>query len=692
MLNVSFLVPSMRRNFGGCAGNIAYNLRLLGGDGRADGDGRPRLRARTGSWLQRPRRRRLARPRGRRRVHRAGVHHDRPRRQPDHRLPPGRDEPVAPERRAARSPACTLGVVAPDGRDGMVQHAAQFAAAGIPLLFDPGQGLPMFDGAELLDFIVEVHVGRGQRLRRPAAAASARACRTARSRARSARYIVTSGAEGSVIHADGTRARDSGGARRRRSSIPTGCGDAYRAGLIFGLHERTRLGDHRPHRLADGLDQDRARRHAEPPLHDGRVPRPLPRGVRPRAVTPPAAGLRSPGPAVLLAAALLPSRPRAAETPGLGPDAGAHRAVRRHDRDRPDARLRHRVEPVEPGDGLRRRRRARPDPDQPPRRDAGPGGRDRGVPEPRGSRAARRSIATRCTTSASIATTRRSCASCSRRRCRSIRKARASAPRSACVGNDAGEQLSILAGTLARLDREAPEYGVGKYNDFNTFYIQAASGTSGGSSGSPVIDIQGRVVALNAGGSNGAASSFYLPLGRVQRALRADPAPASRSRAARCRRSSATRPTTSSCASACGPQTEAEARKARRRTSPACWSCDEVQPGSPTEGQLQPGDILVRVNGQLVDDLRAARRTCSTTRSAAGVDVEVERGGERSRRRCSWCRTCTRSRRRSTSSSATPWCTRCPTRWRGISTRRCAACSSPIPATCSARPACRAAR
>jgi adenosine kinase len=131
------------------------------------------------------------------------------------------------------SSGITLGVVAPDGRDGMIQHARQFAEAGIPLLFDPGQGLPMFDGAELNEFVgqatwLAVNDYEGQLLADRTGIPLADTARRVKA------LIVTKGADGSVIHANG-REFAIPPARPRTVTDPTGCGDAYRAGLIFGL-------------------------------------------------------------------------------------------------------------------------------------------------------------------------------------------------------------------------------------------------------------------------------------------------------------------------------------------------------------------------------------------------------------------------------------------------------------------------
>ena len=233
MLNVSFLAPTMRRGFGGCAGNIAYNLGLLGGRGAPMGtvghDFGPYDR-----WLaERGVERRYLR-----------VIEDEYTAQAFNTTALEDNQitafhPGAMNRshlnEVPADTGITLGIVAPDGREGMVQHAEQFAAAGIPLLFDPGQGLPMFDGEELLSFVakatwIAVNDYEGQLLRERTGLTHEEIARRLRA------LVVTRGAEGSVIYADGRRI-EIPVAPVARVVDPTGCGDAFRAGLIFGIGE-----------------------------------------------------------------------------------------------------------------------------------------------------------------------------------------------------------------------------------------------------------------------------------------------------------------------------------------------------------------------------------------------------------------------------------------------------------------------
>lgn len=198
------------------------------------------------------------------------------------------------------------------------------------------------------------------------------------------------------------------------------------------------------------------------------------------------------------------------------------------------------------------------------------------------------------------------------------------------LGNDSGERLSILDGIIARTDRPAPVYG-GGYSDYDTFYIQAASSTSGGSSGSPVIDVHGRVVALNAGGKSTAATSFYLPLQRVARALaivrtalKAGAMPV----VPRGTLQTMMEYTSYDEVRKLGLTTASEQRaRALRPAGTGMLVVREVQPGGPAENKVQIGDVVVAIDGRPVLDFVTLE---STLDDAIGrsVRVEVERAGQ----------------------------------------------------------------
>jgi adenosine kinase len=231
LLNVSFLVLEMRREFGGCAGNIAYNLKRLGGDPvmmAAVGDDDPPYRTRFAEL---------------------GLDASHVRTMPgtftaqafittdldDNQITAFHPGAMVRSHEIDVGAAhdIRLGIIAPDGRDGMLAHARQLAAAGIPFVFDPGQAMPLFDRDELRQFVhdaryLAVNDYECARLQERSGLSHAELA------SRVDAMIVTKGAEGSEITTGGETIRIPT-VRAAEEVDPTGCGDAYRAGLLYGI-------------------------------------------------------------------------------------------------------------------------------------------------------------------------------------------------------------------------------------------------------------------------------------------------------------------------------------------------------------------------------------------------------------------------------------------------------------------------
>jgi adenosine kinase len=231
ILNVAFLVPDMRREYGGCAGNIAYNLQMIGGE--------PQIMATVGDDFQ-PYAKRLEK---------LGLAQEHVRNVPETFTAQAFiTTDLADNQITAFHPGAMnfshhnhigdaknigLGIIAPDGREGMLQHAREFHEAGIPFVFDPGQGLPMFGGEELLNFVeladyVALNDYEAQLLQERTGQKIEQLAKLCKA------LIVTQGGQGSEIYAGGQR-HDIPCVKAQEEVDPTGCGDAYRAGLLYGI-------------------------------------------------------------------------------------------------------------------------------------------------------------------------------------------------------------------------------------------------------------------------------------------------------------------------------------------------------------------------------------------------------------------------------------------------------------------------